>query len=149
MISRNEFLYHQSKLQRLENSLFEFECTNPVFLAWRKWDAMSHAQKQEVVRKWEQYYKQVYESEAYKDFVEGQEALALRHVARVKELAQKAKERNEKGVFLQKPTSVDPSSFDKLLQPYRVAKANVGAIKAIVEEYSAVYGRRSGNLDEL
>lgn len=131
----------EKKYKRLREYMDLFEEANASLLdKWDKYMALSQHAKNDLRDKWSKYYKDVRNTSAYKNYTEVAAAFKAGNMAKVKELANKAKGIK---VELDKPSSIDPDSMYRRLENYlRVKDALEGNTKeSISEEAKKIFNK--------
>lgn len=163
MISRAEYLYTKSKMEKLSQVLFNFEMNSSTYKEWMTWinggaglDGKTLSMRAKSIQEWNEYYKQAaegYYGKAFfglkKDFVDliGSTDDKAKE-DKITALRAKIKEMDESNIpYLRKPTSIEPTSFyqDPKLLEYINLKEKYLTMKQLVEEYQPVYESKKGD----
>lgn len=145
MISRQEYKYIKSKINRLEQSLLEFEVGSPI---WKQLDRFLHLNQQEreeLIAEWDRYFdlcRQGYWGKAF---------FSLKPIFKVGEsetikIAIKLLKENDPKEEINSPTGQDPATLFRELDGYFSAKNNLKKLKEVEDEYQPVYGSKEETL---
>lgn len=101
-----------------------------IISEWESFIKLTHPEQMKIWADWEKYYQDVKETPSYALFQEQRAAEAKKDWARVKDLAEQAKEMRKNGdhITLKKPSTVDPWEYN-----YGVVKFYKDCEKAIEE----------------
>jgi hypothetical protein len=147
MISRFEFLYIKARIKKIEDKLFEFEATNPLYQEWEKWIHLNKQEQEEILAKWDKYYEECKNSFWGKSFFYLREKFkqGINIKGFVERLKEEAKKRNIQP--LKKPEGIDPFElfYSEQLNRYKSLKSELAKLKEVYDEYLPVYGRSDDN----
>lgn len=146
MISKNQYEYYKSKLRKLGQMVFEFEATNEAYQALQAYNDMPQSKKEQLHKKWDDYYVQCSMSEAANLFREMNKAYNVKDKTRVAEILAKSKKWQESGKRIPKPSSIDPSNFHLLLKDYYAMLTKIQEYKDILEDSQDVYDKKAESL---
>lgn len=136
MISHNEYKYYKSRIEKLEEKLFDFENTSPLYRMFEIFISLDAVKQQELRNKWNQYYEDVQKTDIYKNFKGAKAALMQGNLPRLKTHIEISKGMNN---FLKKPSTEDPDLLKGKLESYWEMKKKASKYREIVEEYDDVY----------
>lgn len=99
----------KSKLSYLESLLERMERHNPQVQSLLRFKALSPIEQADIRGKWEEYYRLVRETPAYKRFVEQKEAMRRNDLETVRRLALEAKSELAERNYIPRPQFDDPN----------------------------------------
>ncbi|MCR4343088.1 MAG: hypothetical protein NUV40_04335, partial [Patescibacteria group bacterium] len=118
MISKNEFEYTKVRVTRLENQIFEFENTNPIYLQYETFKRLPYDKQQQLRKDWLKYYEDVTKTSIWALMLDSRDALKRGDIARCKANGLKA---DEYVSTLPKPKIEDPEFMEYKLSAYYMA----------------------------
>jgi hypothetical protein len=147
MISRFEFLYIKSRIEKIEKRLFDFETESPLYEEWDKWLHLNKQEQGEVLARWDKYYEECRNSFWGKAFFYLKEKFY--QGVNIKILVEKIKKEAEKRNIqpVKKPDGLDPFElfYNQKLNTYRTLKSDLAKLKDLYNEFLPVYGRSEDN----
>lgn len=148
MISKNEYFYLKSRLQKKEFAIAEFELKHPLYSQWVELKNVGRDEVSKRIKVWNTYYENIRHSTV---------GLLLKEVAsltkvgiggimpnetriEIRECVAKSEEaKNQTNKMLQRPPYEDPLYIQYKISGYLQAVNDVAEIKRMAEEYKEVY----------
>lgn len=122
----------KDKLNYLQLKKNKLETDNQTVKRMLIFNSLPQGEKNKIAEEWEGYYKVIKNSRSYERYCTQRDAFKRGDMARVKELAQEAKEeREQKTDWIPKPSSINPNEFsrDYDCQNYWGTIKKIGEIK--------------------
>lgn len=144
MISKYEYLYAKKKKDELTFKLAEYEAKSIVYAMWQKWQAMSPAEKQDLINKWEAYYTACNNSYYGKKYREARSYFSGwvntgDGEAKSKLLAIVNEVKHSNVSFLKTPSTIDPRELERKMTKYYDVKKRQQEYKDIFDEYEEIF----------
>ena len=150
MISRFEWLYIRSRIEKIKNILFTFEMDQKgLYSKWQKYIDLPQQRKEKLSRQWDQYYRNCAESPSGKLFWSVYKDFKLGNFSKAKEKAKSAREVYDNSSRVPKPSSLDPEELRRKMDRYFRMKSTLSELEHIYKEYLSVYGKQKEVLQGL
>jgi len=147
MISRFEYLYTKSQIQKISNFLFKYELENGTYKEWDRFIHYNDQERAEMESEWDNYYKSCAESYWGKVFWGLYKFFRLNQL--IKPEIQKALIGDTRIGFVKKPDSVDPTEIRSKMSSYFALKSKLEQLRKLQEEYAPVYDRAGAEGGDL
>lgn len=144
MISRNEFLYTKKKMNDTSNLIFDMEMKSDMYKKYEKFNAMSELEKDALLEKWDEFYKDCREGYYGKMYFSMREHFNNGLIDEIKRIAKEVKE--SKVPFRVGPTTIDPRDLLLKMEPYFALLSRLKELTATYNEYKDIFEKKEDTL---
>lgn len=131
----------------MEDRIFEFEAANPTYLAWETYVSMSDTDKQELGKKWNDYYQSCENSYFGLIFRLATTAFKQKDIQMLNSLGEQA--RNSKTPKITPPSTYDPEELEKKMQAYFQYKHELTRLKTDIWEHEPAFETKKDDIKKV
>jgi len=150
-MNKSEYLETKLKRDQLHSKILDFEGgfkpfdEEQLFMKWKRWNALSPTDRDQLKKGWDAYYKTCHDS-FYGQKMRGA-AEAKNDPAAIAVIVAEVK--SKPFPFTTKPSSIDPEELEMKMQSYWNAKNRLEKLNELVGTYESVYEPRKKEVDGI